>query len=120
MKKIISILLSMIIAFGVFTVSVGASLSITDPVVISFDEAINNYEDATGETLKTQRLYFQMPNGSRGGTADRDVMSTREIVDPDTGEVSYAEDIVIAEGAKAPSWYNEFNIVDGKHMAGVY
>ena len=120
MKKTISILLSLIMAFGVFAVSAGASLSITDPAVIPYDEALRNYEDETGETLETQRLYFQMPNGKRGGTAYQDVKVTREIVDPETGDLFYVEEVVIPEGGKAPSWYNEFNVVDGLHMAGVY
>ena len=120
MKKTISILLSLIMAFDVFAVSAGASLSITDPAVIPYDEALRNYEDETGETLETQRLYFQMPNGKRGGTAYQDVKVTREIEDPETGDLFYVEEIVIPEGGKAPSWYNEFNVVDGLHMAGVY
>ena len=120
MKKAIGLLLVMTLLIGVVTVSAGASLSITDPDVIPFEEALRNYENETGEDLETQRLYFQMPNGNRGGTADNDVIINRENIDPETGEWSYVEETVIPAGGKAPSWYNEFNVVDDLHRAAVY
>ena len=117
---------------GVLAVSFNA-LSVSDvdpetgdPYIKSTLEGIAAYEEAEGMdpgTLGYQTIYFQMPNGKTGPVADEDVnLHHEDVLDPDTGDVitpAYDE-IVIHKGEKAPSWYNENNVYDGKNYAGVY
>lgn len=120
MKKVISLFLVMAMLTAMLTVSFNA-LSLSDEGALVAKDQLAKYEAETGEELETQRLYFQMPNGKTGGTADEDVYVHRQVSDPETGEiVDEYDELVIPAGEKAPSWYSEYNIMDGKHYAGVY
>ena len=132
MKKVISILLVMALLTAALAVSFNA-LSVSDvdpetgePYVMSVSEGVAAYEEAEGlepGSLGVQRVYFQMPNGKTGPVATTDVkLHHPDEIDPDTGEIVTPawDEIVIHKGDKAPSWYNENNIYDGKHYAGVY
>ena len=121
----------MTLLISVLAVSFNA-LSVSDvddegvPFVMSAAEGVAAYEaenEMEPGSLKTARIYFQMPNGKRGPAATDDVnLHHPEVIDPDTGEVTQEayDEIVIHKGDKAPSWYNENNILGGKHYAGVY
>ena len=62
-----------------------------------------------------------MPDANRGAAADEDVYVHVEEVDEETGEIiSEHDELVIKAGDKAPSWYSDYNVVDGKHYAGAY
>ena len=111
MKKVMSIVLAVVMLASVFTVAVNA-LSVSSPYVPSAAEAVAAYEAEKGTTVSTFRYYFQMPNGSRGGTADEDVY-----VHDDETDTDY---IAIHAGEKAPSWYSDYNVVDGKNYAAIY
>ncbi len=130
MKKVISLLLVATLLTAMLAVSFNA-LSVSDvedgvPTVMSVSEGIAAYEEENEMepgSLKTQRIYFMMPNGNNGTTATDDVyVHVPEKIDEETGEVveEAHDDLVIKKGEKAPSWYNENNILDGKHYAGVY
>ena len=121
----------MILLTGMLTVSFSA-LSVSDvddegvPFIKSTLEGIAEYEEEEEMepgSLGYQKVYFQMPNGKTGPVATEDVnLHHPEEIDPETGEVikEAYDEIVIHEGEKAPSWYNENNVLDGKNYAGVY
>ena len=133
MKKVISLLLVMLLLTATLSVSFGA-YSVVDvdpdtgePIAMTCAEAIAAFEeseDMEPGSLGTQRIYFQMPNGSTGPVADDDVsVHHDDVVDPDTGEVIEPgyDEVVIRAGEKAPTWFNENNVyTDGKHYGGVY
>ena len=131
MKKVISLILAMMLLISMLTVSFSA-LSVSDlddenvPYIKTTLQGIAEYEEEEGMepgSLGTQKVYFQMPNGKTGPVADEDVnLHHPEELDPETGEVIQEayDEIVIHAGEKAPSWYNENNVVDGKKYAGVY
>ena len=130
MKKVISLLLVAALLTAALAVSFNA-LSVSDvedgvPVVQSVSEGIAAYEaenEMEPGSLKTQRIYFMMPNGKNGPVATDDVyVHYDDELDPDTGEVITPahDDLVLHKGDKSPTWYNDFNILDGKHYAGVY
>lgn len=131
MKKVISLLLVATLLTAMLAVSFNA-LSVSDvdddgvPVVMSVKEGLALYEEENEMepgSIKTQRIYFMMPNGKNGSVATDDVyVHVPEKIDEDTGEVieEAHDDLVIRKGEKAPSWYNENNVLDGKHYAGVY
>lgn len=131
MKKVISLLLAMMLLISMLTVSFSA-LSVSDldddnvPYIKTTLQGIAEYEEEEGMepgSLGTQKVYFQMPNGKTGPVATEDVnLHHPEELDPETGEVIQEayDEIVIHAGEKAPSWYNENNVVDGKNYAGVY
>ena len=131
MKKVISLLLVATLLTAMLAVSFNA-LSVSDvddegaPYVSSFKEGIAAYEEENEMepgSLPTQRIYFMMPNGKNGSAATDDVyVHVPEKIDEETGEVveEAHDDLVIKKGEKTPSWYNENNILDGKHYAGVY
>ena len=130
MKKVISLLLVAALLTAALAVSFNA-LSVSDvedgvPVVQSVSEGIAAYEaenEMEPGSLKTQRIYFMMPNGKNGPVATDDVyVHYDDELDPDTGEVITPahDDLVLRKGDKSPTWYNDFNILDGKHYAGVY
>ena len=128
MKKVFSLFLVLIMLTAMLAVSIDA-LSVSDvdddgtPFVISAKEGVEAYEADTGAQVETQRIYFQMPNGSRGTTAKSDVtVHHPDELDPDTGAVvkpAYDE-VVIHAGEKAPTWYNNYNVLNGKNYAGIY
>lgn len=112
MKKFVSILLALVLAASL-TVAASAT-SVYGPGsedVKTSEEAIKEYEEVNGVTVSTYRYYFQMPNGSNGPLATKDV--TYEETDEETGEKNTV--VVCAEGDHAPSWYNEYT-----EGAGVY
>ena len=128
MKKIISVFLVMALLTAMLAVSVGA-LSVSDvdedgkPLVISAAEGVAAYEAEMGTDVETQRIYFQMPDGKRGTTASSDVsVHHPDELDPETGEVikEAYDEVVIHTGDKAPTWYNDYNVLNGKHYAGIY
>ncbi|MEE3491976.1 dockerin type I repeat-containing protein [Ruminococcus sp.] len=130
MKKVISLFLVAALLTAALAVSFNA-LSVSDvedgvPVVQSVSEGIAAYEaenEMEPGSLKTQRIYFMMPNGKNGPVATDDVyVHYDDELDPDTGEVITPahDDLVLRKGDKSPTWYNDFNILDGKHYAGVY
>ena len=130
MKKVISLLLVAALLTAALAVSFNA-LSVSDvedgvPVVQSVSEGIAAYEaenEMEPGSLKTQRIYFMMPNGKNGPVATDDVyVHYDDELDPDTGEVITPahDELVLHKGDKSPTWYNDFNILDGKHYAGVY
>ena len=130
MKKVISLLLVAALLTAALAVSFNA-VSVSDvedgvPVVQSVSEGIAAYEaenEMEPGSLKTQRIYFMMPNGKNGPVATDDVyVHYDDELDPDTGEVITPahDELVLRKGDKSPSWYNDFNILDGKHYAGIY
>ncbi len=120
MKKVISLLLAVVLILSMMTVAASA-LSVSDEGVISAAEGVKAVEEEEGEEVETQRIYLQMPDGKRGFAADEDVYVHVEDVDPETGEIiSEHDDLVIKAGDKAPSWYSDYNVVDGQHYAGAY
>ena len=121
MKKVISLIIVATMLFAMMTVSFTA-LSVSDEGVISVNEMLEANGLEPGDKDTTQRIYFQMPNGNRGEAVDHDVSIHKTEVDPETGEPIGEgwDEVVIPAGGKAPSWYNEFNEVDGKNYAGVY
>ena len=144
MKKVISLVLVTVLMLAMVTVSFNASFSVSDkdedgnPIIWSASDAIAAYEQEYGEEVVTKRIYFQMPDGNRGAaaTADHSVTLTdyAPMTDPETGEplfdaetgepimeaVGYHDEVVIHEGEKAPSWYNDFNVLDGHTYAAAY
>lgn len=100
MKKIISILLAVMLVVSV-TAIVANAYSVNDPDAPDMDAAL----EAAGNP-DTNRYYFQMPNGRTGGVADDDVYLNYE---------DGTQELIIAKGEKAPSWFNDFT--DG---AGIY
>ena len=143
MKKVISLFLVMAMMLAIFTVSFNASFSVSDkdddgnPIIWSAKDAIAAYEQEYGEEVVTKRIYFQMPNGKRGAsaTADHSVTITdyAPMTDPETGEilvdpegnpimeaVGSHDEVVIHEGEKAPTWYNDYNVLDGHTYAACY
>lgn len=130
MKKVISLLLVVALLTAALAVSFNA-VSVSDlvdgePAVQSVSEGIAAYEENEGMdpgSLPTQRLYFIMPNGKNGPVAIDDVYChVPEVRDPETGEITVEEhdELILSKGDKAPSWYNDFNILNGKHYAGIY
>ena len=120
MKKVISLLLAMVLIISMMTVAASA-LSVSDEGVISAAEAVKAVQEEESEEVETQRIYLQMPDGKRGFAADEDVYVHVEETDPETGEIIGEHDeLVIKAGDKAPSWYSDYNIVDGQHYAGAY
>ena len=120
MKKVLSLILALALIASMFTVAASA-YSVSDEGALSAKEAVEAYEEEEGEEVETQRIYFQMPNGNRGGTAEKDVIVNKDIIDEETGEVIGSEDYVaLHAGDKAPSWYSDYNIVDGQSYAGAY
>lgn len=132
MKKVISLFLVMTLLVSVLAVSFNA-LSVSDvdpdtgePYVMSFAEGIAAYEaenEMEPGSVSTQRIYFQMPNGQTGPAATDDVyVHVPDEIDPDTGEIITPahDDLVLSAGEKAPTWYNDHNILNEKHYAGVY
>ena len=97
MKKVISIILSIIIIMSCFSFGVFAQ----NIKMISAKEALEEYEAETGEKVETYRYYFLMPNGTNGNK----------------GEDSYIDgtDELIDVGHYAESWYNEYT-----QKAGIY
>ena len=119
MKKFISVLLALTLIASMFTVAASA-LSVSDEGIVTAKEGVAAAVEEGGEE-ETQRIYFQMPNGNRGAAADEDVYVHVEETDPETGEViSEHDDLVIKAGDKAPTWYSDYNVVDGKNYAGAY
>ena len=130
MKKVISLLLVATLLTAMLAVSFNA-LSVSDvedgvPSVMSVSEGIAAYEaenEMEPGSIKTQRIYFMMPNGKNGPVATDDVyVHVPEVKDEVTDEVieEAHDDLVLKKGEKSPTWYNDFNILDGKHYAGVY
>ena len=119
-KRAGAFLLSLVMCLSLFPVTAGAMQSLADPATITAAVAVQNYENETGENLETQRIYFQMPNGSRGPAAEQDVTIVRGIEDPETGDITYAEETVLSAGQQAPSWENEYNVIDGIHYPAIY
>ena len=120
MKKVISLIIVAAMLFAMMTVSFTA-LSVSDEGVISVNEMLEANGLEPGDKDTTQRIYFQMPNGNRGEAVDHEISVHKTINDPETGEpIEEWDEVVIPAGGKAPSWYNEFNEVDGKNYAGVY
>ena len=135
MKKIISLILVMSMMLTVFSVSFNAAFSVSDKdangniLIPSAKDALAAYEAETGKEVATKRIYFQMPDGSRGAAAAEDHYVTFpdyvETTDPNSGEtytefVGYHDELVMLAGAKAPSWYNEYNELDGQHYPACY
>ena len=120
MKKVISLLLAAVLILSMMTVAASA-LSVSDEGVISAAEGVKAVEEEEGEEVETQRIYLQMPDGNRGAAAVEDVYVHVEEVDEETGEIiSEHDELVIKAGDKAPSWYSDYNVVDGQHYAGAY
>ncbi|MBR1534583.1 MAG: hypothetical protein IJ639_09465, partial [Ruminococcus sp.] len=120
MKKVISLVLVMAMLTAMLTVSFTA-LSLSDEGMISAKEALAAYKADTGEEVETQRIYLQMPNGKRGKAATQEVSVHREVVDPETSEiVDEYDEVILHVGDKAPSWYSEYSMVDGKYYPGAY
>ncbi|MBK6087576.1 dockerin type I domain-containing protein [Ruminococcus difficilis] len=130
MKKVISLFLVAALLTAALAVSFNA-LSVSDvedgvPVVQSVSEGIAAYEaeyEMEPGSLPTQRIYFMMPNGNSGPVTTDDVyVHYDDELDPDTGEVITPahDELVLRKGDKSPTWYNDFNILDGKHYAGIY
>lgn len=91
MKKFTSILICVALIIGVL--SVGSFSAATTK--LSIEQAIDRYENKTGEKIETTRYYFLMPNGKNGEICDDE--------DYDTC------------GKLPPSWYNE-----NADSAGIY
>ena len=89
MKKFISILLCALLLIGIISV-VPFSAAVTP---LSIKQAIERYENKTGETVTTHRYYFLMPDGTNGELGDDE----------------------FAQGEYAQSWYN-----DKANKAGIY
>ena len=123
-KRTLSILLSLTMILSLFTIipiaSESAALSVTDSSIITVSEALQNYKDDTDMDVQTQRIYFQMPNGSRGPVADYDITINKEIVDPDTGFSSYQEETILEQGQQFLSWENEYNLINGVSNPAIY
>jgi hypothetical protein len=112
MKKLISILLSVVL---VASVIVSASAMSLYPDGASLKDTLAAYEAETGEQVETHRLYFQMPNGQNGPVATEQVSYIPTIVD-DEGNETPGEPVIVCDiGQKTPSWYNDYT-----QGAGVY
>ena len=108
MKKFVSILLAVIlVASAIVTVSAYSVY----PDGKTSEQAIKDYEAANGAKVKTNRYYFQMPNGKTGPTATADVVYNE--TNEETGETTPV--VVCKKGEKTPTWYNDFT-----QGAGVY
>lgn len=90
MKKLLSILLSVLLVIGCISV-----IPFSAATQSSLKQAIEKYENESGEKVETNRYYFLMPDGSNG-TLGKD------------------SDWYF-EGEFAPSWYN-----DNADHAGIY
>ncbi len=131
MKKVISLLLVATLLTAMLAVSFNA-LSVSDvddegvPYVMSTKEAIAAYEaeyEMEPGSIKTQRIYFMLPNGKNGPVANEDFnLYHPEVKDEETGEVIQEayDEVVVHKGDKSPSWYNDYNVLNGKHYAGAY
>lgn len=108
MKKFVSILLALMLAVSA-VVTVSAYSVYPDGKTAA--EAIKAYEDANGTKVKTNRYFFQMPDGKHGLPATADVVYNE--TNDETGEITPI--VVCKKGEKAPSWYNDFT-----QGAGVY
>ena len=117
MRKFISVLLALMLVLSLTTVAFSA-YNVVDDDAPSLEEAMEDYDGGV------QKVYFQMPDGTTGPEATQDVyVHVPEVLDPETGEVieEAHDDLVISEGTKALSWFNDFNLAaDGKHYAGIY
>ena len=114
MKKVISLLLVATLLTAMLAVSFNA-LSVSDvedgvPVVTSVSEGIAAYEaenEMEPGSIKTQRIYFMMPNGKNGPVANEDFnLHHPDVKDEEPDEViqeAYDED-VINKGDKTPTW----------------
>ena len=111
MKKFISILLAVML---VASLVVTASAYSVWPDAKTAEQGVKDYEEANGETVATNRYFFQMPNGNNGPLATKDVSYTE--TDDETGETY--DVIVCHAGEHAPSWCNEYN--NNGAVAGVY
>ena len=89
MKKFISILLCAVLLIGIVSV-VPFSAAVTP---LSIKQAIERYENKSGETVTTHRYYFLMPDGKSGNLGDDE----------------------FTKGEYAQSWYN-----DNANKAGIY
>ena len=99
MKKVISLLLVVAMLIAIVTVSFNA-LSVSDEGVISINEMLEN-EGITPGPGETQRIYFQMPNGSRGEAVDHDITVHKVVSDPETGDpIDEYDEIMIPAGGK--------------------
>ena len=120
MKKVVSLILAFALIASMFTVAASA-YSVSDEGALSAKEVVEAAAEEAGEEIETQRIYFQMPNGKRGGVAEKDVVVVKDLIDEETGEVIGQEDYVaLHTGEKAPSWYSEYDIVEGQNYAGFY
>ena len=108
MKKVISLIIVIVILTAIVTVSLQA-LSVSDNGIISVNEMLEANGLEPGDKENTQRIYFQMPNGNRGPEAESDIYYNDS-----------TEDVAIHAGEKAPSWYNDYNVYEQLHYAGVY
>lgn len=70
MKKLISVLISVILVISCIVTSSAISWDSSD--IKTVDEAVKEYELQTGEKLETNRYYFLMPNGKNGDMGDDD------------------------------------------------
>ena len=117
MRKFISVLLALMLVLSLTTVAFSA-YNVVDDDAPSLEAAMEDYDGGV------QKVYFQMPNGETGPEATQDVyVHIPEKLDPETGDVIEPahDELVITEGSKALSWFNDFNLAaDGKHYAGVY
>ena len=86
MRKFISVLLALMMVLSLTNVAFNA-YSVIDDGVITASEAVADYENNV-------RVYFQMPNGKTGNTADNEVTITKTTVDEETGE-STSEEVVV-------------------------
>ena len=116
MRKFISVLLALMLVLSTATVAFSA-YNVVDADAPDLAEEMADYDGTPA------RVYFQMPNGENGFTATEDVyVHHPEELDDDGNVVTEAYDeLVITEGSKAPTWFNDYNLADdGNHYAGMY
>lgn len=95
MKRLISILLAVMLVASCAVVA--SAYGWADPDILNVDDAVAEYELATGEEVATNRYYFLMPNGSNGDLGDD------ETVDDVTG-------LPLGNPGKyAPTWFIEMS-----------
>ena len=115
MKKIVTILLAVVlIASMVISPSALYSLYTPDGFEFYTEDALQEYIEDWGVEPTVYHYYFQMPNGSNGPVATKDVYFTE--TDEETGD---SHDVLVCRaGEHAPSWYNEYTTGAGIYWYG--
>ena len=108
MKKYISIVMVIMMLVSSFSLPASA-YNWDESHVQTVDEAVAEYELATGEKVETNRYYFLMPNGHNGDLGDD------YSFDPWDGTP------MGHPGEYAPTWYTKmFDGTPATNTAGIY